>query len=159
MLMQETAPRDAAFYRWHLFIDDLFQRYKATLPEYDVEKEVRSSPTLNVKLRKVIPSSNLCVIVLQLEFKGVTIKKLEIEPANYQNYENVNQGEPTATLRTKWVKDRVDITKGIHEDRKKYLNVKKVHYDYIHLGHDDFSYKMTVSSSRETCTQIDAQIC
>ena len=37
MAMPSTAPRDPAFYRWHAFIDDIFQRYKATLPEYNVE--------------------------------------------------------------------------------------------------------------------------
>lgn len=29
-----TAMRDPVFYRWHGFIDDLFQQYKRTLPPY-----------------------------------------------------------------------------------------------------------------------------
>lgn len=31
-----TAMRDPIFYRWHAYIDDLFQEYKATLPRYEV---------------------------------------------------------------------------------------------------------------------------
>lgn len=29
-----TAMRDPIFYRWHAFIDDIFQEFKATLPGY-----------------------------------------------------------------------------------------------------------------------------
>lgn len=29
-----TAMRDPVFYRWHGFIDDVFQEYKSTLPAY-----------------------------------------------------------------------------------------------------------------------------
>lgn len=29
-----TAMRDPVFYRWHAFIDDVFQEFKQTLPTY-----------------------------------------------------------------------------------------------------------------------------
>uniref|UniRef100_A0A481MQH0 Phenoloxidase n=1 Tax=Nipponaphis monzeni TaxID=196483 RepID=A0A481MQH0_9HEMI len=32
-----TAMRDPIFYRWHAYIDEIFQEYKATLPAYTVE--------------------------------------------------------------------------------------------------------------------------
>lgn len=32
-----TAMRDPVFYRWHSYIDDIFQEYKATLPGYSVK--------------------------------------------------------------------------------------------------------------------------
>lgn len=32
-----TAMRDPIFYRWHKFIDDLFQRYKMSLLPYTME--------------------------------------------------------------------------------------------------------------------------
>lgn len=32
-----TAMRDPIFYRWHAFIDDIFQTYKSTLPGYTTE--------------------------------------------------------------------------------------------------------------------------
>lgn len=32
-----TAMRDPIFYRWHAFIDDMFQEYKATLGGYSVQ--------------------------------------------------------------------------------------------------------------------------
>lgn len=35
-----TAMRDPIFYRWHSFIDSVFVRFKDTLPEYDVAREL-----------------------------------------------------------------------------------------------------------------------
>lgn len=35
-----TAMRDPIFYRWHSFIDSVFVRFKNTLPEYDVAREL-----------------------------------------------------------------------------------------------------------------------
>lgn len=29
-----TAMRDPVFYRWHAFVDDVFQEHKGTLPRY-----------------------------------------------------------------------------------------------------------------------------
>lgn len=36
-----TAMRDPIFYRWHAYIDEIFQEYKATLPAYN-DKNVRN---------------------------------------------------------------------------------------------------------------------
>lgn len=33
-----TAMRDPIFYRWHAFIDDIFQSFKSTLPRYTVDQ-------------------------------------------------------------------------------------------------------------------------
>lgn len=33
-----TAMRDPIFYRWHSYIDDMFQEHKATLPKYEVSR-------------------------------------------------------------------------------------------------------------------------
>ncbi|XP_076646001.1 phenoloxidase 1-like [Halictus rubicundus] len=35
---QATDMRDPMFYRWHAFVDDVFQEYKSTLPPYTVEQ-------------------------------------------------------------------------------------------------------------------------
>lgn len=32
-----TALRDPVFYRWHAYIDDIFQEFKATIPPYSVQ--------------------------------------------------------------------------------------------------------------------------
>lgn len=37
-----TAMRDPIFYRWHAYIDDLFQEYKATLPRYSEANVIRN---------------------------------------------------------------------------------------------------------------------
>jgi hypothetical protein len=33
-----TAMRDPVFYRWHAFIDDVFQEHKNTLPRYNTQQ-------------------------------------------------------------------------------------------------------------------------
>lgn len=38
-----TAMRDPAFYRWHAFIDMMFQDYKATLPGYEIQQVSRDA--------------------------------------------------------------------------------------------------------------------
>ncbi|KAG5886327.1 hypothetical protein JTB14_034790 [Gonioctena quinquepunctata] len=47
-----TAMRDPIFYRWHAYIDDIFQKFKSTLPRYTVE---------------------------QLNYSGVTVDQISIE--------------------------------------------------------------------------------
>lgn len=47
MSHSETALRDPIFYRWHVFIDDIFQSYKRTLPAYTYE-EVRINRTFHL---------------------------------------------------------------------------------------------------------------
>lgn len=32
-----TAMRDPVFYRWHAYIDDIFQEFKSTIPSYPVQ--------------------------------------------------------------------------------------------------------------------------
>jgi len=32
-----TAMRDPIFYRWHAYIDDISQEFKATIPSYTVQ--------------------------------------------------------------------------------------------------------------------------
>ena len=142
MTLQETSSRDPAFYRWHLFIDDVFLRYKDTLPPYKIEEVHIFHSQSHSQYCPLCP--HLTRVLFQLEFEGIAISELKIQPANLQKYENVNNGEPTPTLRTKWVKDRVDITNGIDKKKMKYLTVKKVYYEYVHLGHDNFSYEITV---------------
>lgn len=40
MSFSEAALRDPMFYRWHVFVDDIFQQYKSTLPAYTVEEVI-----------------------------------------------------------------------------------------------------------------------
>ncbi|KAL3279080.1 hypothetical protein HHI36_016594 [Cryptolaemus montrouzieri] len=47
-----TAMRDPVFYRWHAYIDDIFQEFKSTLPRYDVG---------------------------QLDFSGVEVKGIQVQ--------------------------------------------------------------------------------
>lgn len=53
-----TAMRDPIFYRWHSYIDDIFQKYKETLPQYTVN---------------------------QLDFAGVTVDDIKIQSGPNNN--------------------------------------------------------------------------
>ncbi|KAJ1524517.1 hypothetical protein ONE63_011009 [Megalurothrips usitatus] len=53
-----TAMRDPVFYRWHAFVDDIFQEHKRTLPPYTQQ---------------------------QLDFPGVRVKNLEVRTAGAGN--------------------------------------------------------------------------
>jgi len=53
-----TAMRDPIFYRWHAYIDDIFQEYKATLPRYSVAN---------------------------LNYPGVTVSKVEVTSGSQKN--------------------------------------------------------------------------
>jgi hypothetical protein len=35
-----TAMRDSVFYRWHAFINEVYERHKNTLPPYELRKVV-----------------------------------------------------------------------------------------------------------------------
>lgn len=37
-----TAMRDPVFYRWHAYIDDIFQEFKATISRYTVQNVIRT---------------------------------------------------------------------------------------------------------------------
>ncbi|GAB0090958.1 hypothetical protein DMENIID0001_057440 [Sergentomyia squamirostris] len=40
MASDATAMRDPVFYRWHLFLNQIFQKHKNTLPEYDTKSQL-----------------------------------------------------------------------------------------------------------------------
>ncbi|XP_023012803.2 phenoloxidase 1 [Leptinotarsa decemlineata] len=53
-----TAMRDPIFYRWHAYIDDIFQKFKSSLPRYTVE---------------------------QLNYPGISLEEISIESGNQRN--------------------------------------------------------------------------
>lgn len=117
----ETALRDPIFYRWHVFIDDIFQHYKRTLPSYTVE---------------------------QRQFKGININSVKIlpqEPKPPQTDENQDEHSyhVSNVLKTFWEKDAVDITQGI-------LNLdpkEKIFAVFTHLQHKNFEYEIQVENN------------
>lgn len=49
-----TAMRDPIFYRWHAFVNGMFEEYKHTLPPYTLQevKKIRNFlPMINMNLR------------------------------------------------------------------------------------------------------------
>jgi hypothetical protein len=42
--------RDPVFFRWHAYIDDMFQEFKATLPRYTVAQVIFLSIKSHLKL-------------------------------------------------------------------------------------------------------------
>lgn len=57
-----TAMRDPIFFRWHAYIDDLFQEFKATIPSYSVQ----NVETGNFLKRFFIKTNILCNILVDL---------------------------------------------------------------------------------------------
>lgn len=47
-----TAMRDPIFYRWHAFVDDLFQEHKNTLPRYTTQ-QVKKNNNIRICLHKL----------------------------------------------------------------------------------------------------------
>ncbi|CAO1327416.1 unnamed protein product [Diamesa tonsa] len=53
-----TAMRDPVFYRWHGYLDTIWQRYKATLPEYTDTQLGYSDITVNSAFVKIMRNEN-----------------------------------------------------------------------------------------------------
>lgn len=53
-----TAMRDPVFYRWHGYLDTIWQRYKATLPEYSDNQLGYSDITVNSAFVKIMRNEN-----------------------------------------------------------------------------------------------------
>lgn len=45
-----TAMRDPIFYRWHAYIDDIFQEFKSTIPSYSVQNVTTMSLYYTLKI-------------------------------------------------------------------------------------------------------------
>ncbi|XP_065204198.1 phenoloxidase 2-like [Planococcus citri] len=124
MSHSETALRDPIFYRWHVFIDDLFQHYKRTLPSYTVE---------------------------QRRFKGINIKSVQIlpqepKPANQTDDEEDHHFHVSNVLKTYWEKDAVDVTQGIlNQDVNQ--TQEHVYAVFTHLQHKEFEYEIKVKNT------------
>lgn len=58
-----TAMRDPVFYRWHAFLDDVFQEHKNTLPRYPVSQVSKASvhnPPISITVQILLPFSVMC---------------------------------------------------------------------------------------------------
>ncbi|XP_065204199.1 phenoloxidase 1-like [Planococcus citri] len=123
MSASEAAMRDPLFYRWHAFVDDIFQRYKRTLPPYTIE---------------------------QRQFKGIEINDVKIryqEPMpDNDDDDEVDHCNMSNVLRTYWEKDAVDITQGLLKQDVNETN-ERVYAVFTHLQHRDFEYKIEVKNT------------
>ncbi|XP_065204196.1 phenoloxidase 2-like [Planococcus citri] len=124
MSHSETALRDPIFYRWHTFIDDIFQRYKRTLPSYTVE---------------------------QRHFQGIKIESVQIlpqepKPQNENGDEDDGSPHVSNVLKTYWEKDAVDVSQGILYGDTKKTN-EKVYAVFTHLQHKEFEYEIKVTNT------------
>ncbi|XP_065224519.1 phenoloxidase subunit 1-like [Planococcus citri] len=123
MATTETSMRDPVFYRWHAFIDNIFQHYKRTLPPYTIE---------------------------QRQFKGIEIKDVKIrsqEPKPDNDNENeVDHHHVSNVLRTYWEYDAVDITQGLLSLNVNETN-ERIYAVFTHLQHREFEYEIKVENT------------
>lgn len=123
MSHSETALRDPIFYRWHVFIDEIFQHYKRRLPPYSLE---------------------------QRQFKGINIKNVKIEPQQpplpkADETQKHSSSHANNVIKTFMQKDAVDVTQGIlnkNPDETK----DEVYAVFTHLQHQDFEYVIVVTN-------------
>lgn len=124
-----TAMRDPIFYRWHAYIDDIFQTFKSTLPRYtadQVNSAIKSSVTLLHFLQYYLNK----VLVLQLNFPGITVTSCSIESSGKQN-----------NIETFWQQSDVDLSRGMDFQPRGAVFVR-----FTHLNHRDFQYKIVVNN-------------
>lgn len=139
-----TAMRDPVFYRWHAFVDDVFQEHKNTLPQYTVQ-QVRN----NTRIHRIIKNHDLLFLFvrtkanlcsqryiqyifrsLQLDFPGVEIADVKVMTDRQQN-----------VLNTFWTKSDVDLSRGLDFTPRGAVLAR-----FTHLNHADFTYKIVVNN-------------
>lgn len=117
-----TAMRDPAFYRWHRYIDHMFDLYKQTLPPYPLD----SSNKMDFPLR----------------WKGV-----EVVPNSF--YVRVKDGQERNMLRTFWDTKDVDLSRGLDFRRgaSSEMDRKPVMGVFLHLTHAPFEYNLKIQNN------------
>ncbi|XP_065204195.1 phenoloxidase 3-like [Planococcus citri] len=144
MSHSETALRDPIFYRWHVFIDDIFQQYKRTLLPYTVDE--RQFTGITVESVKISPDLQPNNDSSNKQVQCVAIEQTKILPAESKlpNNENNNVNN---VLKTFWEKDAVDITHGLlNQDASK--TKEQIYAVFTHLQHENFQYEIKVTNTR-----------
>ncbi|CAL8134690.1 unnamed protein product [Orchesella dallaii] len=113
-----TAMRDPAFYRWHKYLDHIFDLYKQTLPEYELDKGD-----------------------FPLVWKGV-----EVVPQSF--YVKAEDSPDKNMLRTFWNTKEVDLSRGLDFRRTGMAAMKKspVVGMFTHLDHPRFDYYLKIAN-------------
>ncbi|OXA57671.1 Phenoloxidase 3 [Folsomia candida] len=112
--------RDPAFYRWHKYIDELFDLYKQTMQPYN--------PTGGE---------------LQLVWDGVQVQNIQVQA------ESSRQGlavPPQNVLRTFRMRSHVDLSRGLDYLRWG-ENLGPIFARTTHLNHDAFTYTINVQNN------------
>lgn len=120
-----TAMRDPVFYRWHSYIDDIFQEFKATIPRYTVQ---------NVKniLNALFFVRYKCSC-FQLGFENVRVQSVEVTAPGIGRNE----------FATFWQQSDIELSRGLD-----FMPRGSVFARFTHLQHAPFSYKFVVSTFR-----------
>lgn len=116
--------RDPIFYRWHAFVDDVFQDYKATLPRYGEDRVKKKT------FSAFFIKSNLQLF--QLNYPGITVTGIEVQPQG---------GGQANKLTTFWQQSDVDLSRGMDFQPR-----GSVFARFTHLNHQPFSYKISVNN-------------
>lgn len=115
-----AAMRDPAFYRWHKYIDYLFDTYKRTLAPYPLKGDKKSLPLIWEGI-ELIPGS----VYLQSEDSGT---------------KNV--------LKTYWSTRKIELGRGLDFQRDPTTGIDKspIIGQFVHLNHSRFDYFMQINN-------------
>lgn len=114
-----TSARDPLFYKWHKYIDNIFQEYKDTLPVY---KEFRDTSIISKYYKDTKPTE---ITWSEVEIEKVTLEGVKTKTPN--------------TLTTFWDTDSFKIGKYFTFTGHSTAEIK-----VKHIQHEDFTYHFDV---------------
>lgn len=88
-----TAMRDPVFYRWHAYIDDIFQEHKIKLSPYS-KQQVRHA---------IVIVATCSSFFIQLTFEGISVTGIAVK----------SEGAPDNVMHTFWQQSDVDLSRGM----------------------------------------------
>ncbi|XP_054721375.1 uncharacterized protein LOC129231152 [Uloborus diversus] len=154
-----TSLRDPIFYRYHRFIDNIFQEYKATLPVYDKKDlDFPGVTVVNVTVNAKVPNIvNTFMKEDHLELSyGISLKgpvkvkyqHLDHEPFTYSiSVENTTGATKHATVRIFLgpIHDELGNKLSLNEQRRFFIELDKFHHE-LAAGKNTVTRKSTESS-------------
>ena len=136
-----TTMRDPVFYRWHAYIDFIFQRLKGSLPRYTVEQVIMLNLANFFRSLQIKSHYHSHASMLQLDYPGVTVTGVSVK----------SQGGTMNQFQTFWQQSDVDLSRGMDFQPRGAVLVR-----FTHLQHEPFAYTINVNNSsgqnrRGTC--------
>lgn len=128
-----TAMRDPLFYRWHAFVNHMFNAYKHTLPPYEEKQVRRRADQKNFVKLHIIILPGYFSSISKLIFDNVRITRVQLKTDGVPNDNEIS---------TFWQQADIDLSRGLDFADNK----GSVYARVTHLQHAPFQYNITVSN-------------